>query len=54
MLSNDMKVLNTAIEGIREGKFNKVDLGQGVKVYKIPSNNPHKYLIRVDIKVEEE
>lgn len=52
MLMSDLSALNTAIEGIKAGKFNKVDLGQGMKAYKVPSNNPNKYTIRVDIKVE--
>lgn len=48
----DHKVLSNAISLIQEGVCNRVDLGHGMILYKVPSNNPNKYTIRLDIKME--
>lgn len=48
----DHKVISKAISLIQEGTCNRVDLGHGMTVYKVPSNNPNKYTIRLDIKME--
>lgn len=49
----DAKVLNKAITAIKRGQFARVDLGDGKTIYKVPSANPKKYTIRLDIKVNE-
>lgn len=52
-LSSDVKALEKACSLIQDGTCKRVDLGHNTVVYKVPSNNPKKYTIRVDIKVEE-
>lgn len=47
-----MAALKLAIRNIKAGKCVRVDLGHNTIVYKVPSNNPDKYTIRVDIKVD--
>lgn len=49
----DFSVLNQAIQLIKAGRMKRADIGHGMVVYKVPSNNPYKYTIRMDIKVEE-
>ena len=49
-----LKSIRSAVRLITKGKSKRVDLGNGVIVYKVPSNNPSKYVVRVDMKVEEE
>lgn len=51
---HDIQVLNRAIAMIKDGSFNRIDLGYGMLIYKVPSNNPKKYTIRLDIKVYED
>lgn len=48
----DHKVISKAISLIQGGTCNRVDLGHGMIIYKVPSNNPNKYTIRLDIKME--
>lgn len=43
-----------AIKLITRGNSTKCEVNNRVKVYKVPSNNPNKYTIRVDIKVQED
>lgn len=49
-----LKSIRSAVRLITKGKSKRVDLGNGTIVYKVPSNNPKKYTIRVDMKIEEE
>lgn len=51
---NDVQGLNQVISMIKDGYCNRVDLGHGMLIYKVPSSNPKKYTIRLDIKVCEE
>jgi hypothetical protein len=51
---HDIQVLNRAIAMIKDGSCNRIDLGHGMLIYKVPSNNPKKYTIRLDIKVYED
>lgn len=44
---SDLKAVSKAISLIQEGTCNRVDLGHGMIVYKVPSNNPNKYTIPV-------
>lgn len=46
--------LRKAVMMIQAGESKRVDLGHGTIVYKVPSANPKKYTIRIDMKVEEE
>lgn len=46
--------LALAVNNIQKGLYKRVDLGHGTIAYKIPSNNPKKFTIRIDMKVEEE
>lgn len=43
-----------AVKDIQKGLYKRVDLGHGTIMYKIPTNNPKKFTIRIDMKVEEE
>ena len=54
MLQKDLEVINKAYHLIKQGGCSRVDLGCGMVMYKVPSNNPNKYTIRLDIKVKEE
>ena len=49
----DLEDINKAVNAIIDQGYSKVQLNKFLKVYKIPSQNPSKYTIRVDIKVEE-
>lgn len=51
---NGVNSLRAAIRMILNGKSERVDLGNGTSVYKVPSKNPNKYTIRIDMKIEEE
>lgn len=51
---NGINSLRAAIRMILSGKRRRVDLSHGTIVYKVPSNNPNKYTIRIDMEVEEE
>lgn len=51
---NGMNSLRAAVRMILNGKSKRVDLGNGTSVYKVPSKNPNKYTIRIDLKIEEE
>lgn len=48
----DLKSIGKAFDLIAEGTSTRVDLGCGMTMYKVPSNNPKKYTIRLDIKME--
>lgn len=39
-----------AIHTIESGQAKRVDVENGVTVYKVPSANPDKYTIRIDVK----
>lgn len=54
MTQRDLEAIKRAYELIRAGNCTRIDLGCGMVVYKVPSNNPSKYIIRLDIKVKEE
>lgn len=54
MLQKDLEAIKRAYELIRAGNCTRIDLGCGMIMYKVPSNNPEKYTVRLDIKVEEE
>ena len=43
-----------AVKTIASGDATKVEINNEIKAYKVPSNNPNKYTIRIDIKVEED
>lgn len=45
--------LKNAITLIQNGQCKRVDLGHNTAVYKVPSNNPNKYTIRIDMKFDE-
>ena len=49
--SAGLKSLKKAISLIHDGSCNRVDLGHNTIAYKVPSPNPDKYTIRIDIKV---
>lgn len=54
LLQKDLEAVKKAYALIKEGHCTRVDLGLGSSVYKAPSNNPQKYIIRVDFKINEE
>lgn len=43
-----------AVKTIVSGDAAKVEINDEIKAYKVPSNNPSKYIIRIDIKVQED
>lgn len=51
MLQTDLEAINKAYHLIKDGGCSRVDIGCGMVIYKVPSNNPNKYTIRLDIKV---
>lgn len=50
-MENDLQAISKAINLIKDGLSVRIDLGSGLCVYKVPSGNPAKYTIRIDIKV---
>lgn len=48
-----MTELENAIAAIKGHWVTRLELSDGTTVYKVPSNNPGKYTIRIDIKVVE-
>lgn len=54
LTSSGLGGLSLAVKNIMEEKTKRVDLGHGTIVYKIPSQNPKKFTIRIDMKIEEE
>ena len=54
LTSSGLGSLSVAISNIMAGKAKRVDLGHGTIVYAIPSNNPKKLTVRIDMKIEEE
>lgn len=54
MLQSDLEAIKRAYHLIRKGGCSRIDLGCGMIMYKVPSNNPSKYTIRLDIKIKEE
>lgn len=48
------EAIKNAIQAIKRGEAKRVDIGLDVSVYKVPSQNPAKYTIRVDIRVKED
>lgn len=52
MNKEELKFIEDSIEAIKCGTINKLEYSSNkIKVYKIPSNNPEKYTIRVDVKI---
>lgn len=52
-MSMKIMTIDQAIKAVRKGWAKKILLEDGTIVYKVPSNNPAKYTIRVDVKVVE-
>lgn len=48
-----MTELENAIATIKGNLATRLKLSDGTIVYKVPSNNPRKYIIRIDVKVVE-
>lgn len=44
--------IDKAVDAIKDADQLNCKVDESIKVYKVPSNNPHKYIIRIDIKVE--
>lgn len=54
MTQKEMESIFTSINLIMTGAVGKCAVNNRINVYKIPSPNPKKYVIRVDIKVSQE
>lgn len=52
--SYESQSLIRAVRTIVSGDAAKVEINNEIKAYKVPSNNPNKYIIRIDIKVQED
>lgn len=50
---NGLTSLVNAVDLLRKSDVKRVDLGHDTIVYKVPTNNPKKYVIRVDMKFDE-
>lgn len=48
-----LEAISKAVSLIKKGELKRADLGHGMVAYKVPSNNPDKYTIRIDIKIKE-
>lgn len=48
-----LEAISKAVSLIKRGQIKRADLGHGMVAYKVPSNNPDKYIIRIDIKIKE-
>ena len=46
--------IEAALNLIKAGVARRIELSKDVTAYKVHSNNPNKYLIRVDIWIDEE
>lgn len=46
--------ISKAVKSILARDASKVEISDEIKAYKVPSNNPNKYTIRIDIKVQED
>lgn len=46
--------VDKAIKAIKDGTATRIEIDKSITVYKVPSNNPTKYTIRIDIKVVQE
>lgn len=53
LTNHGLVVIRNAIAQIREFGVKWVDVGNDTIVYKVPSNNPQKYTIRIDMKFNE-
>ena len=51
MDDKNLKAIQTAVNMINQGLFNRADIGDGIIAYKVPSSNPNKYVIRIDIQI---
>ena len=49
----DLEAISKAVSLIKKGQLKRADLGHGMVAYKVPSNSPDKYIIRIDIKIKE-
>ncbi len=54
MTPKEMESVSAAVNLIMGGVVSKCAVNNRINVYKIPSSNPEKYVIRVDIKVNQE
>ena len=50
----DLNAIDHAVKSIVDGAVLKAQVTDRIKVYKVPSSNPDKYTVRIDIKVEEQ
>ena len=48
----DANAIGNAINLIVRGEAQRCEISNQVKVYKVPSANPNKYIIRIDVKEE--
>lgn len=54
MTLKEMESVSTAVNLVMSGAVSKCAVNNRINVYKIPSANPEKYIIRIDIKVNQE
>lgn len=43
--------IDKAVSAIKRGELKRADLGRGAVAYKVPSSDPNKYIIRIDLKM---
>lgn len=54
MLQKDLEAIKEAYGLIKKGMCSRISIGSNKTMYKVPSNNPNKFIIRMDIKVNKE
>jgi hypothetical protein len=52
MQRTTLEAISKAVSLIKKGQLKRADLGHGMVAYKVPSSNPDKYIIRIDIKMK--
>ncbi len=53
LTKNGLVSLVNAVDLLRKSAVKQIDLGHGTIAYKVPSDNPKKYTIRIDMKFDE-
>lgn len=54
LTSDELHAISRAVKSISKTNSSRVDIYDSIKVYKVPSNSPNKYTIRIDIRVKED
>lgn len=53
LTQHGLEILKRAVKQIRENRAESIDLGHDTLIYKVPTDNPKKYTVRVDMEFDE-